>query len=61
MELKRNQCSLPSLDYVQPRVRYSMNPQLIRQSMNLERPSRSSLKHVALHNSQASLPTREVC
>ncbi|CAF0750967.1 unnamed protein product [Adineta steineri] len=59
MELKRNQCSLPSLDYVQPRVRYSMNPQLIRQSMNLERPSRSSLKHVALHNSQASLPTRE--
>ncbi|UJR08987.1 hypothetical protein I4U23_013237 [Adineta vaga] len=59
MELRRSHTSLPALNNVPLRMRHSMNPQTNRQSVHIDKPNRSSLKHSTLHNSQMSLPTRE--
>ncbi|CAF1244675.1 unnamed protein product [Adineta ricciae] len=59
MELRRSQTSLPVLNHIPVRMRHSMNAQANRQSVQLERPSRASLNHSILHNSQVSLPNRE--
>ncbi len=60
MELKRTQSTLPSVDNIPTRVRYSTNQFIHRQSMDGDKPNRRSLNLRTLNNSRVSLPNQEV-
>jgi hypothetical protein len=61
MELKQNHFTLPTLEDVTPRVRYSLNHQTDRKRVNADKSNRLSLNHGATNNSQVTLRNRQVC